>query len=104
MSNTQKTYAKGIFPKTRTVAKIGEIINLSIKVYDLVQFLNQHKDSDGWIRLDMLPAREGSKWSHNVMLNDWKPTNTSSKPVDPLTQPIDTTKNLTPEEQNDLPF
>lgn len=71
-----KTYCDGIIIKTKRFDDGGEILKVSVKVDDLIAFLNKH-NSNGWVNLDIVKRREagGPKKdvTHSVVLNTFKP-------------------------------
>lgn len=72
MSEQQKkTYVNGIFIKTQQTA-YGDILKLSIKTDDLVEFFKQHQNN-GWVNIDLLKKREADEKgrTHTAVLNTW---------------------------------
>jgi hypothetical protein len=93
MSEQQKkTYVNGIFVKSTQTA-YGDIIKLSIKTDDLVEFFKQHQNN-GWVNIDLLKKREVDEKgrTHTAVLNSW--TGNVNKTVDINSQ----------SDESDLPF
>lgn len=44
---------------------------ISVKVEEFKAFLDKHKDTDGWVRLDLKKGKESGKLYFE--LNTWKP-------------------------------
>lgn len=84
MSEQQKkTYVNGIFIKTQSTA-YGDILKLSIKTDDLIEFFKQHQNN-GWVNIDLLKKREVDEKgrTHTAVLNTWTGgANTNSKQED----------------------
>lgn len=44
--------------------------HLSIKATELIAFIEKHRKPDGWLNLDLLTSKDGTKMY--VTLNEWK--------------------------------
>lgn len=77
-----KTYCNAIIIKSKKFDDGGEILKASVKVDDLVAFLNQHA-VNGWVNLDITRRREPSDKgvTHSVALNTYKPKEQASAPA-----------------------
>lgn len=73
----ETVYVDGmIFNRKRDGAADFVLGGISIKVDDLVAFLQKHKKEDGWVNLDFLRGKDkedGSKGRPYFKLNTWKP-------------------------------
>lgn len=79
-----KVFTKGLVVKApRENAPSFVKGTLAIKVDEFVEFLQQHKKSDGWVNLDILQARDGMKWYCAV--NEWKKSE-ADKVVDKMVE------------------
>ena len=47
------TYCNALVLKARKFDDGGEVINASVKVADMIAFLNQHGNADGWVNLSI---------------------------------------------------
>ena len=84
MSKT-KVYPKGLFINEPNEGAPDFVKGrMSIKVVDLVTFLNENKNEAGYVNLDLL---QGDKGMYSV-LNDWKPS--SPKEAAPSFKPVAT--------------
>ncbi len=64
-----KTFPKGIFfQKPREGAPDFVRGNLSFKVDEAIAFLNEHKNAQGYVNIDMLKSEKGIY----LALNEWK--------------------------------
>ena len=81
MSNpsNQKLYAKGIYVSKKDI-RGTELFEISISVDSFYQFINQHRDEKGYVRIACWPKREADKYgTHNAELNTWKPSGNATK-------------------------
>lgn len=73
----EKTYCNAVIIKSKRFDDGGEVLKASIKVEDMIAFLNQYA-SNGWVNVDITRRREpgGPKKdvTHSVVLNTWKPS------------------------------
>jgi hypothetical protein len=86
----EKVFVNGIFVKS-TATAYGDILKLSIKTDDLVEFFKQHQNN-GWVNIDLLKKREVDEKgrTHTAVLNTWN----ANKGVDTNSQ----------SSSSDLPF
>lgn len=65
--------ARGLFAKPpRDNAPSFMKASLSFHVDNFIDFLNKHKNSSGYVNVDILSKKDDvTKW--NAFLNDWKP-------------------------------
>jgi len=69
----EKIYVNGLFVETKETS-FGEITKLSVKVDELVGFLNEHKNAKGYVNIDVLTAKDGVK--KYAVLNTYQPRQT----------------------------
>lgn len=74
MSERQKPiYAKGIY-LTEKAAGGKEMIEISFNVDNFTQFLQDHKNERGYVKISCWPKGIPDNFgSHNCTLNTWKP-------------------------------
>jgi hypothetical protein len=74
MSERQKPiYAKGIY-LTEKAAGGKEMIEISFNVDNFTQFLQEHKNERGYVKISCWPKGIPDNFgSHNCTLNTWKP-------------------------------
>jgi hypothetical protein len=65
-----KTFVEGMIVKRSEKAPEYVLCNLSIKVAELVPFLQQH-ESNGWVNIQCMVSKAGK---HYAELDTWKPT------------------------------
>lgn len=82
-----KTFAKGIYFKRRESAPDFVIGNLSCKADEFTEFLNEHKDEDGWVNFNILKSQAGKPY---IEKDNWQPTGSK--------------KEATVDNGSDLPF
>lgn len=63
-----KKFVKGMYVKERAF-NWGSIVQISIKVDDFVQFLNENKNDKGYVNIDIKDSKKGSKYA---VLNEFK--------------------------------
>lgn len=69
MSN-EKVFANGFSFKRRESAPDFVIGNISVKVDEAIEFLNQNKKADGWVNLNILKSQNGKPY---IELDTWSP-------------------------------
>lgn len=69
MSN-EKVFANGFSFKRRESAPDFVIGNISVKVDEAIEFLNQNKKADGWVNLNILKSQSGKPY---IELDTWSP-------------------------------
>ena len=78
----EKIYCNAFIIKSKRFDDGAEMLKASVKVDELVAFLNQHA-VNGWVNLDITRRREpgGPKKdiTHSVTLNTWKPDNSAPR-------------------------
>lgn len=76
MSTEQKdrVFANGMFVKSQST-QYGDIIKLSIKVEDFINFLKGNQTENGWVSVDLLQKKsiDEKGRSHTPVLNNWVP-------------------------------
>lgn len=74
-----KVYVNGMFVKTQKT-NFGDIIKLSIKAEDVINFLNDNQQN-GWVSIDLLQKREADDKgrTHTAVLNNWTPNTNGAK-------------------------
>jgi hypothetical protein len=74
---SEKVFAKGLYAKAKNEKAPAFVKgSLSIKVEDFITFLNEHKNEQGYVNLDLLENKtDPSKW--NATINDFKPDNSN---------------------------
>ena len=72
MSN--KTYINGLFIKSKQTT-FGEVVSVSINAKTLIEELNKHTNSKGYVNIDLLRRKEADKNgnTHYAVLNEWIP-------------------------------
>jgi len=72
----EKVYVNGMFVKTQKTT-FGDIIKISIKVEDVVNFLKDNSNN-GWCDIDLLQKKQVDEKgrTHTAVLNTWKPNKT----------------------------
>ena len=70
-----------MFVKTQKTT-FGDIIKISIKVEDVVKFL-QDNSNNGWCDIDLLQKKQIDEKgrTHTAVLNNWKPNKAAVAPV-----------------------
>lgn len=98
-SNMAKTFPKGIFfQKPRENAPEFVRGSLSFKVDEAIQFLNEHKNAQGYVNIDMLKSEKGIY----LALNEWKKpeglgdTKEKKTPPQPVSKPTGTNSDGSP--------
>lgn len=74
MSN-EKVFANGFSFKRRESAPDFVIGNISVKVDEAIEFLNQNKKADGWVNLNILKSQSGKPY---IELDTWSPDSTKA--------------------------
>ena len=76
---SEKVFAKGLYAKAKKEKAPAFVKgSLSIKVEDFITFLNEHKNEQGYVNLDLLENKtDPSKWIATI--NDYKPDSTKNK-------------------------
>ena len=76
---SEKVFAKGLYAKAKNEKAPAFVkCRLSIKVEDFITFLNEHKNEQGYVNLDLLENKtDPTKW--NATINDFKPDSTKNK-------------------------
>ncbi len=105
MSEEKKSiFAKGLYVKSKFVGQ-KKLIELSIKVSDFIEFMNAHTNEAGYVNVNLWENdKEDAKFSHNAVLNDWKPDpskKNTSAPTPQQSTPTASTKQVV---EDDLPF
>ena len=67
---SDKVFVEGMIVKRHDKAPDYVLCNLSIKVAELVPFLQQH-ESNGWVNVQCMMSRSGKYYAE---LDTWKPT------------------------------
>ena len=94
MSN--KTYINGLFIKSKQTT-FGEVVSVSINAKTLIEELNKHTNSKGYVNIDLLRRKEADKQgnTHYAVLNEWQPKGDYKAPV---------TSASTTNDFDDIPF
>ena len=66
----QVTFVNGMIAKRQDNAPDFVLCNLSLKVDDLISFMQQH-NNNGWVNIDVKRSKAGKVFA---ALNTWKPT------------------------------
>ena len=66
----QRTFAEGFIFKKSEKAPEFVIGRISIKVDEAIEFLNKHKNADGWVNLQAKTGRSGQPY---LELDTYKP-------------------------------
>ncbi len=76
----EKKFAKGLFFKKRTL-DFGDIIAMSVKADDFIEFIKQNTNEKGYCNIDIFPQKPGSTStnSHYAALNTWVPDASKAK-------------------------
>jgi hypothetical protein len=96
-----KTFVEGLIVKRNEKAPDYVVCNLSVKVNELVPWLEQHQ-SNGWVNIQCMLSKSGKYYAE---LDTWKPTQGDSavqgiaQAREALTPPVPTFF-----EDTDLPF
>ena len=69
----QVTFVNGMIAKRQDNAPDFVLCNLSLKVDDLINFMQQH-NNNGWVNIDVKRSKAGKVFA---ALNTWKPTATN---------------------------
>lgn len=97
MTTDKPIYAPGTYCRSKTFADGGEIVKLSIHADKFIEFLRDHADEKGWVRLEIIKRREPKDdITHSVRLDTWKPTRRDDPPPKQAPAPTDA--------KDDLPF
>lgn len=67
----ESTFVNGMIAKRKDNAPEFVLCNLSLKVEELITFMQQHQDN-GWVNIDVKRSKQGKVFA---ALNTWKPTN-----------------------------
>jgi hypothetical protein len=95
---TEKVFASGIyFKEPQATAPDWVIGGLSMNAENAIQFINEHKNADGWVKCNIKRSQGGKSY---VELDTWKPTNQS--PVNDAAASQEPPVN--DEQTDDLPF
>lgn len=73
---SDKIFTEGIWFQKRDNAPSYVIGSLSIKVPDLIPFLNRHQNNAGYVNVDIKMGQSGKYY---IELNTWKPTKDTAK-------------------------
>ncbi len=70
--------------KERTFNNGGSVINISIKVDDLIRFANEHKNERGYLNLTVQARREVGQYgdTHSVTLDTYQSGARQTAPAD----------------------
>jgi hypothetical protein len=73
---TPKLYVPKSSAKEVTFQDGGSIIRLSFSANELIEFVKNHTNQDGWISFNVSKRREPSERgaTHSISLDTWKPT------------------------------
>ena len=82
MSN-QVIFTNGMIAKRQDSAPDFVLCNLSVKVDEFIQFLQQHQNN-GWVNIDVKRSKKGKVFAS---LNTWKPTNQGGQVANNSGQP-----------------
>jgi len=77
----KKTFVKGIWIKEKTFTD-WSVLKTSIKVDDLIKFLEENKNEKGYVNFDIKKRKQASETgiTHNCELDTWKPDTSQSTP------------------------
>ncbi len=80
-------------PKSSAKARqtpIGEVLRLSFKVDELVNFVREHVNEKGYVNFEVSKRREPSGYgdTHSVKLDTWQPTR-QDRPTPADAPPVD---------------
>ncbi len=103
----EKVFAKGLYFKSRQL-EFGQVIAMSVKAQDFIDFINAHTNESGYCNIDIMPQKKdsASKNSHYAVLNTWVPDSTKAKATNTTTvqsQPP-SVFGSTSGQSDDLPF
>jgi hypothetical protein len=75
----QRIFANGLFVKTQPTT-YGDIIKLSVKVEDFIEFLKSNQTENGWVSIDLLKKKviDDKNRTHTPVLNNWVPNGANS--------------------------
>lgn len=75
----QKVYANSMWFEEKTFSDGGSILKVNIKADELVKFLKENKNEDGYVKLVISKKKtiEEGKSTHYAYLDTWQPTNKS---------------------------
>ena len=91
MSEQETIFVDGlIFTRPRESSPDFVKGGLSIKVDELIAFLQKHKKADGWVNADLLKSKQGKLY---FKLNTWEPPKKDDAP-----------DNLDPTDPDNIPF
>lgn len=68
---------------------------ISIKVAELIPFLEKHQSNAGWVNIDLKKSQKGTLY---LELNTWKPKNNVEQEREPTIDPV------TGVDTNNIPF
>lgn len=84
---SEPTFAAGFFfDKPREGAPDFVKGRVSIKTEDAIKMFEEHKNEKGYVNLDLLKSKDGSKYYFTV--NTWKPNKDESSAIDPEDNPF----------------
>lgn len=103
-TNQTKIFANGIYFKEKSENAPDWVVGgLSMKAEDAIQFINEHKNDEGWIKMNIKRSQGGKTY---VELDTWKPTPRNNDTTSNA-GPIDNATTVEPSENTDddgLPF
>lgn len=79
MSDNTARAPKVYVPKSSAKARqtsIGEILRISFKVEDAIEFFKKNANDKGYINLELIPRKTAGTYgdTHTLTLDTWKPT------------------------------
>lgn len=103
--NNQKVYVNSIWVEEKTFPDGGSFLKLSIKVDELIEFLQKNKNEKGKVNLTINkkknPPQDDKSSSHYTVLDTWKPKTQSASPA-PAARPA--TPRPSRQDPEDAPF
>lgn len=98
--NEPKVYV----PKSSAKQVSERLLKISFKAAEFRDFMNQHINDKGYIKLCISPRRETGQYgdTHCIWLDTWKPGNKEGFPKQP--QPTAEQQSLPNKETDDVPF
>lgn len=95
-----RIFVDGLIIRSHQFANGGTNLNVSVKVDEMIAWLNKHRRESGWCKLVIAERRNPDERStHYAYLDTWEP-----KPKTQADTPATASANPPPENPDNLPF